>query len=181
MRKDWNGILKILEIQQVRNNQVIWEQKNIYNMLHSEGEAYFLEILFRNPNDGTLPPEFYYLGLDNRASPVVDDTMIDILDEPVGNAYARQLVSSKPDQPTGWIIVAGQSGEITYNKALGSIITFNAAGGQWGPVTMLFMTDKVNNTGKLISTVDLASEVNMEDGDALNLRMALSLRDCPIV
>lgn len=180
MRKDWHGILKILEIQQVRNNEIIWEHKNLYNMLHAEGEAYFLEVLFRNPNDGTLPPEFYYLGLDNRGSSDVEDTMADILDEPVGSGYSRQVVSSKPDQYTGWTITAGQTGNVTYNKALGSIITFNAAGGTWGPVTMLFLTDKANNSGNLISTVALASEVYMEDGDALNLRMALSLRDCPI-
>lgn len=180
MRKDWNGIIKILEIQHIRNNEVIWEDKNLYNTLHTEGEGYFLEILFRNPNDGTLPPPFYYLGLDARTALDVDDSMADLVDEPGSNAYARQLVSSAPDESTGWIIASGQSGEVTYHKALGSIVTFNAAGGEWGPVTKLFLTNKVDNTGYLISSVALSSEVTMADGDALNLRMAISLRDCPI-
>lgn len=180
MRKDWNGIMKILEIQHVRNNEVIWENKNLYNMLHTDGERFFLEVLFRNPNDGTLPPPFYYLGLDARGTLDVNDAMINLLDEPTNNAYARQLISSAPDQTTGWTVTTGQSGDITYHKALGSIITFNAAGGSWGPITKLFLTNKVDNTGYLISSVELTSEVYMEDGDALNLRMGISLRDYSI-
>jgi len=175
MRKDWNGIMKVLEIEQVRNGKVIWSKKNLYNLLHSDGEAYFLEALFRNPADGTMPPEYYYLGLDARSSLSVADTMASLIDEPSSNGYFRQLVSSKPDQPTGWLITANSG----YSKALGSIITFSAAGGSWGPVTTLFLTTQSNNDGVLISSVALSDEAYLDDGDVINLRMAMTLRDCP--
>lgn len=176
MRKDWGGILKVLEIEQVRNGKVIWSDKNLYNTLHSEGEAYLLEMLFRNPNDGTMPPEYYYLGLDARGSIEIADTMASIVDEPGGNGYFRQLVSSKPDQPTGWLITSNSG----YTKALGSIVSFSAAGGSWGPVTTLFLTNQNGNDGVLISSVALSNEAYLEDGDVINLRMAMTLRDCPL-
>jgi len=176
MRKDWNGILKVLEIEHIRDGKVIWSDKNLYNTLHTEGEGYLLEILFKNPNDGSLPPEYYYLGLDARTSIEVSDNMAAIIDEPVGNGYFRQLVSSKPEQSTGWLITSNSG----YTKALGSIITFTAAGGSWGPVSTLFLTNQNDNDGVLISSVALSDEATLDDGDVINLRMALTLRDCPL-
>jgi hypothetical protein len=176
MRKDWNGIMKILEIEQLRNGEVIWSKKNLYNILHSGAEQYFLEALFRNPADGTIPPEYYYLGLDARTSLLTSDTMSSIIDEPSSNGYFRQLVSSKPNQSTGWSIISSDG----YSKALCSVVTFSAAGGSWGPVTTLFLTTKNNNTGVLISSASLSDEAYLEDGDSINLRMVMTLRDCPL-
>jgi hypothetical protein len=176
MNKDWHGIMKVIEIEQIRNGKVIWSKKNLHNLLHSDGEGYFLEVLFRNPNNGTMPPEFYYLGLDARPSIAVSDTMASLVDEPTTNGYFRQVVSSKPDQSTGWYIVANDG----YTKALCSIITFTAAGGSWGPVNNLFLTTQNNNSGYLISSVSLSDEAYLDDGDVINLRMAMTLRDCPL-
>jgi len=176
MRKDWNGIMKVLEIEQVRNGKVLWSKKNLYNTLHAEGEAYFLKALFRNPGDGSIPPQFYYLGLDARISLDISDTMTSLLDEPNSNGYFRQAVSSKPDQPTGWYITANEG----YSKALGSIVTFSAAGGSWGPVSTLFLTTQNNNDGVLISSVSLSEEAYLDSGDAINVKMAMTLRDCPL-
>lgn len=176
MCKDWNGILKIIEVEQIRNGKILWSKKNLYNTLHSEGEEYFLEILFNNPGDGTLPPEYYYLGLDARPDIQVADTMSDLVDEPTANGYVRQLVSSKPDQSTGWELTT----ENNYTKAKCSIITFAAAGGDWGPVKNLFLTNQNDDDGVLIASVVLADEAYLEDGDSINLRMALTLRDSPL-
>lgn len=176
MRKDWSGILKILEVEQVRKGEIIWSKKNLYNTLHNGGEGYFLEVLFNNPNDGTLPPEYYYLGLDARTEISVSDTMVDIIDEPTANGYFRQPVSSRPNQPTGWSVTTNDA----YTKALCSIITFTAAGGEWGPVKNLFLTNQNDNDGILIASVALTDEAYLEDGDAINLRMALTLRDSPL-
>jgi len=176
MRKDWNGIMKVLEIEQVRNGKVLWSKKNLYNILHAGGESYFLEALFRNPGDGSIPPEFYYLGLDHRSNPEINDTMEDIIDEPVSNGYFRQVISSKPDELTGWTINSTNG----YSKATGSIITFNATNDGWGPVRNLFLTTESNNNGVLISSVSLSDEAHLENGDVINLRMVMTLRDCPL-
>lgn len=169
MRKDWHGLIKILEIQHVHDGEVIWEAKNLYNMLHSEGEEFFLQCLFNNDGDGV--PALYYLGLDDRSELSVSDTMDDILDEPTGNGYLRQTVSSV----NGWTVALHNG----VYRALSQIVTFTAAGGSWGPVQNLFMTNESGDGGVLLASVPLSGSANLSDGDAINMRMALSLRDCP--
>ena len=54
MKKPWHGIMKIIEVQHVRDSKVIWEEKNVYNMLHTQGEEFFLKCCFNNT--GSFPP-----------------------------------------------------------------------------------------------------------------------------
>lgn len=164
---NWHGLVKILEIQHIRNNEVIWESKNIYNMLHNEGEKYVLDCCFNNP--GTFPPANYYFGLDNRNPITAADLIEDIVDEPVGSGYLRATV--------------GSSGQFTVDvfggvyRATGQIVTFSATGAGWGPVSSLFLTTKNDDTGILIASAPLSNTITMVGGDAINLRMALALRD----
>lgn len=169
MRSDWHGLIKVLEIQHVRNGKVIWEDRNLYNMLHTNGEEFLLTALFNN--DGTALPEYYYLGLDNRTVLLADQTMEDVEDEPSINGYSRQTLSSA----SGWDIELHNG----VHRAVGNIITFTAVAGTWGPVQNLFLTDQPNNTGYLIASVPLSVSATLTDGDAINMRMALSLRDYP--
>jgi len=169
MRKDWHGLVKILEVQHVRNGEVIWEQKNLLNTLHVGGELFVLTCCF--DNDGTLPPANYYFGLDNRATISTDDLMTDLSDEPVGNGYLRAAVAS-----SGQFTVDILSGVY---RATGQIVTFSASGGGWGPVSNLFLTTRSDNDGILIATSALSSAVTLTAGDAINMRMALSLQDIP--
>lgn len=173
MRKDWHGLMKVLEIQHIRNGKVLWEDKNLYNTMHMDGDQFFLEILFAN--DGTLLPPIYYLGLDAREAITVDDTMEDINDEPTSNGYVRQQLSSE----TGWNIQQVTSGDTAIWRAIGNIITFSASGGDWGPVNCLFLTDKPDNSGKLIASVPLSQATSVSSGDSVSMRMSLSLRDYP--
>lgn len=169
MRKDWNGIIKVLEIQHVRNGEVIWEDKHLYNTLHSGGEQFFLQCLFAN--DGTLIPDSYYLGLDARTSVAVADTIGDLEDEPTENGYIRQVLGSDG----GWVV-----NEVTdVYRAIGNIITFSASGGSWGPVSNLFLTNNSGDDGVLIASVALSSDLTLDAGDSINMRMSLSLRDYP--
>ena len=167
MRNDWHGLIKVLDINHVRNGQIIWEAKNLHNILHQNGEEYFLTVLFNN--DGSLPPANYHLGLDERSILLVDDTMSNLIDEPTVNGYARQPVSSV----SGWTIELANG----VFRALGPIITFGATGGSWGPVSNLFLTNRTDNDGFLIASVALSNTITMSDGDAINMRMGLSLRD----
>ena len=170
MRKDWHGFIKVLEIQQIRNGKVIWEDKNLYNMLHSGGEQFFLQCLFAN--DGTLIPDSYYLGLDARDTLLVADTISNLIDEPTGNGYLRQALGSDG----GWSV--NQVSDVY--RAIGNIIIFSANGGSWGPVDNLFLTNKIDNSGVLIASVLLSSQLTMNDGDSISMRMSLSLRDYPV-
>jgi hypothetical protein len=162
--------MKVLEIEHVRNGKVIWQSKNLYNTLHTEGENLLLQVLFTN--DGMLPPVNYYLGLDNRPVIAISDTMASLQGEPVGFGYVRQAVSSA----TGWQI--GLTNGVY--AAVTEIVTFTAVGGDVGPVSNLFLTDKGDNTGTLISSVPLSQPgQTIADGDAVNMRMSMSLQDIP--
>lgn len=169
MRKDWHGLMKILEIQHVRNGEVIWEQKNLLNTLHFGGELFILTCCF--DNDGSLPPANYYFGLDDRATISIDDLITDLSDEPNGNGYLRAAVAS--------------SGQFTVDvlnnvyRATSQIVTFSATSTGWGPVKNLFLATTSDNTGILIASSPLTNPISLTDGDAINMRMALALHDTP--
>jgi len=166
MKKDWHGLVKILEIQHVRDGKVIWEEKNLLNTLHIGGEMFMLTCAF-DSSPGTYPPANYYFGLDNRAAITVDDLMTDIADEPSDNGYLRQAVSS-----SGQFTIDVVSGAY---RATSQIVTFIATGSGWGPVSNLFMV----GNGILLASNPLSNTLTLTSGDAINMRMALALRDVP--
>ena len=167
MNKNWNGIMKVLEVQHIRNNKVIWEDVNLYNMLHGEGQKLILEAVFAG---GSIPSS-YYMGLDNRETLAVEDTLESLYAEPSLNGYSRDTISSATD----FTVAAEESGNY---KAQSVLLTFIASGGSWGPVKHLFMASTANNTGELISSVTLSEALSLSDGDIVNLRINLSLTDC---
>lgn len=169
MRKDWRGLMKILEIQHVRNGEVIWEDKNLLNTLHVGGELFVLACCF--DNDRTLPPANYYFGLDDRAAISANDLMTDLSNEPVGNGYLRAAVSSNAQFTID--LLSG------VYRASSQIVTFSATGGGWGPVKNLFLTTRSDNAGILIASSPLSSPLSLTSGDAINMRMALALHDTP--
>lgn len=170
MKKDWRGILKIIEVEHVRDGSVVWSDRNIRNILHAEGELFMLSCCFAN--DGLVVPGLYYFGLDARSSVAVTDTMADVAGEPSGNGYARQSVSSN-----GGFSVVQQSG---IYRAVPSVVTFTASGGGYGPMRNLFLTNMSDNSGYLISTATLSSPVTFTAGDAINLRMSIQLADISV-
>jgi hypothetical protein len=170
MKKDWHGLVKILEIQHIRDGKVIWEEKNLLNTLHIGGEMFMLTCAF-DSSPGTYPPANYYFGLDNRGAITVDDLMTDIIDEPSGNGYLRQAVSSSNQFTID--IVSG------VYRATSQIVTFSATGSGWGPVSNLFMATSVDGSGILLASNPLSNSITLTNGDAINMRMALALRDVP--
>jgi len=173
MNNNWRGILKIVEATHTRDGNIIWKANDMYNLLHSQGEQYILETLFYN--DGTSPPSAYYLGLDARPTIAYADTMSSLIGEPTSNGYSRQPLNSSSSGSTGWTITT----ETSLHKALSNVVSFTASGGSYGPCYNLFLTNKSNNTGKLISSVALSTPATLSSGDVLSLRMTLSLKDCP--
>ena len=165
--KNWHGIMKILEVEHVREGEVIWSERNINNLLHTQGEFFVLSCAF--DNDGAIVPANYYFGLDARPTVAIDDIMADLVDEPSTGGYSRQLVSSNG----GFTI--SQTGGIY--RAVGAVITFTSAGAGYGPVNNLFLTNQSNNAGYLISTAVLSSPITLTSGASMNLRMAMQLSD----
>ena len=167
--KDWRGILKILEISHIRNGEVIWQDHDILNLLHTEGEQFLLTCCF--DNNGSVVPPNYYFGLDSRSTLATADTMSTISSaEPSGNGYSRQTISSSG----GFTIQQVGS----YYRAVGSIVTFSATG-TFGPIRNLFLTNASDNSGYLISSAELSSPVTFATGDSVALRMSLQLRNGP--
>lgn len=167
-------LFKIDWIKHIRNNKVLWEEKDIYNVLHKRGEEFMLRALFtggNNPN--ALIPDDYYFGLDNRSAVEVADDFINILGEPSLFGYIRQTVSS-----LGEITVSENDGVI---RAITSIITFRAVGGTWGPVKNLFITDRSDNNGFLIASVPATAAFTVIDGDSVTMRMSIGLTACQTV
>lgn len=164
--KKWHGLMKILEIEHVRNEKIIWKDSNILNIFHTEGEFHVLKCAFDTTE---AVPTNYYFGLDNRPEILVEDALADLVDEPNGSGYIRASVNT-----SGQFILEKKNGVW---RSVSSIFSFAAVGGSWGPVSNLFMATTANNSGYLVGSAYLSSPVTLVDGDSLNLRMGLSLQD----
>lgn len=170
--KNWNGIMKILEIQHWDSKgTLLWEDKNVLNLLHQDGEEYLLRAAFTGGRVSNVIPDNYYLGLDNRQAVTAADTMDDLIGEPSGGGYVRQEIASAGDFAINF--------ENDHFVATSPIVAFRATTGSWGPVSNLFLTNMDDNTGYLISTAVLQSAIALNPGDAVTMRIGMKLRDCP--
>jgi hypothetical protein len=170
--KEWCGILKILDVKHLdTNGKVIWEAENVLNLMHQDGEEYLLRAAFTGGRVSTVIPDSYYLGLDNRSVPAVDNTVDDLLGEPTSNGYERQAVNSSGDFAINF--------ESNHFLATSPIVAFRATVGNWGPVGNLFLTDKSDNSGFLISTASLGTIITVNAGESVTMRIGMTLRDCP--
>lgn len=162
-KKNWNGILIIDEIIIRRNNKIIYKENHIKNIFHASGQYFFLKILFKQQN----APKKYYIGLDNRASLTIDDTLNTIEGEPIGKGYARQVIESK-----NFEINKSQSGNY---RVIGPTLSFSATTSQWGPVRNLFLTNVSSGTdGFLVSSARLAESITLTPPDTATLKFAFS-------
>jgi hypothetical protein len=170
---DWHGILKILEVNHVRNGEVIWKAENLTNMLHTLGEQFILQCAFAK---GTLntPPGSYYFGLDGRATLAYADTVNSLSgQEPNSGGYARQAVSSE----NGFIFEPIGTSPPIY-RATSQVITFTATGNFGLTVFNLFMcTSSVPASGILIASVALTQALSLVSGDSINVKMSVQLHD----
>jgi len=167
----WKRFMTILEIKHYRGDECIWEAREIPNLLHSGGEEFILKVCF-DTDAGPTIPDFYYLGTDNRTTILSGDTLEDLSGEPAANVngYDRQALSSM----VGFSVAT--SG--TSQRATTGIVSFNAIGGQWGPVQNIFLATTEDDTGYLLATASLSSARTVLPGESLTVRFGLSLQDC---
>ena len=64
-------------------------------------------------------------------------------------------------------------------RAVSPVVTYVASGSGFGPVKSFFMATSSDNTGILVSSALLSSQVTLAAGDTLNLKMSMQLHDCP--
>lgn len=152
-----------------RDGNILWQQKNVDNLLHSDGQYYLLNLGF-NQSSGITVPSSYYVGLDNRTTPDVSDTLTSLSNEPTQYGYSRQGVSS-----TNGFTLTETSG---IYKATTDTVTFSASGGNYGPISNLFLATSSGSTGYLISTISFETERTVADGQTLVMRMSVSLKNC---
>lgn len=168
---NWNGILTIIDIQHWDSEgNLLWEAKNIRNLLHQEGEQFLLQAAFTGGQTSSVIPSHYYLGLDNRSSVTATDTLDDLIGEPSSGGYERQSISSDG--------VFAINFENDHFVATSPIVVFRATVGDWGPVSNLFLTTSSDDSGVLISTVVLDTPISLNSGSNVSMRIGMRLRDC---
>ena len=160
-------LVKIIEIDHLdANGNIIWNQKNIKNTFHQEGEYFLLSVAF-NSVSGVTVPTSYYLGLDNRVNIQLNDGLENLSEEPTQNGYTRQAVSS-----ANGFTVSLQSDNYL---AVSTIVAFQATGGSWGPIRNIFLATTSTNSGYLLSSVALSEQRTVNDGENLTMRLSLGL------
>lgn len=159
--------MEILEISHISNKKILFNQKNIKNILHQSGEEFILKSLF----DDLEKIQEYYIGLDNRSSLNYSDNLTSAyVMEPNENSYERQRSSISE-----FSIINTTGGYLQANSPL---ISFRSIGGSWGPVKNIFIATSLANNGYLISSASLSQSLIVNDGEVITMKMSFGLRDC---
>lgn len=143
-----------------KDGNIRWEEKNLHNIFHDEGEEFILDVVF---NETQSVPATYYIGLDDRGTVAEADTLPPA-GEPVGNGYVRQAVNS---DATDWT-VSQVGGDF---QAVSKTVVFTAAGGPIpaaGNVMNMFLSTTLDDTGNLVASVVLSTPRIIVNGDSLN-------------
>lgn len=158
-------IMRVLDVSHFdKNGKLLFNKNNIDNILHSEGEEFILKVLF----GGSSVPSQYYLGLDSRSTLLRADTIGNLSTlEPTTSGYIRQTVNSN-----SFSFVTNQSGNYQANSP---VVLFRAVSGSWGPVRNIFLTNQAGYGGKLMSSVPLGSNLIVQDGEIISMRIGLAL------
>lgn len=168
--KNWQGIMKILEVKHInKNGRILYEEQNIKNILHISGEDFILNSLFA----GRKLPDNYYLGLDSRSSLSFTDTTSGLYGkEPSSNGYGRQSILSN-----NFSIIDLNNG---HKQANSPTVLFKAINGSWGPVKNIFLSTGFGYDDRvvLISSASLSNTISVSDGEIVTMKMGMLLSNC---
>jgi hypothetical protein len=152
------------------NNFIKYEQYDIKNILHFEGEEYILKYVFMGTD--LVIPDKYYVGLDFRSSLSRNDTLSSIYLEPSSNNYRRQAIDnwSFSSSAGNWV---AKSPPIVFSAV-------STSGAGWGPVRNIFLSTieercDSGNCKYLISSSRLDQNVTLSSGDKIVLEMSLAI------
>ena len=153
-----------------KQGKLIWEQRDIPNILHDEGEEFMIKVCF--PETASVPAN-YYIGLDARAALAEADTLATVTaaGEPAGaHGYAREAVASDNVDFT-----AQQDAGTDDWEAVTTEVTFTAAGGNWAEMDNIFLATTIDGTGKLICSSAMSVPRTVNDGETLRVTMTIRL------
>ena len=171
-------VLHIAKISHIdKQGNILWEAKNLDNILHDEGEQALLSAYFATTMSGFgSPPASIYLGLDARGSVVEADTLANLSGEPTTKiGYERKALSTAGTGANGQDFYINQPA--AYYRADGKTVIYTA-GEDWTAVTQLFLCTVLSGTaGKLIATVALSASRTLLSGDSLNASMYIGLSE----
>lgn len=187
MEKQWHGILKIEEIEHKDvDGTVLWQDKNLTNILHNNGEKLLLSTAFAG---GAIPTN-YFFGLDARTELTVGGGVAGesiVYPYVVSNIVIATGPYGEPAVGVGYlrvnitnnVFVISMDDDLHY-RASGPIISFFGSGAGWGPVTNLFLgyTNSQTSQDIILATVPLTQAVTVTNGQVINARMALKLITC---
>lgn len=152
-----------------------YEQFNIKNILHKQGEEFLLKSIFY---DKTIIPENFYIGLDARPGINRTDTLRQIIAEPSSNNYNRQLIAHGD-----WNISENSDGVFLAKSGTIIFSAISSTDAGWGPVSNIFLTttnerctlSSVSCNGYLISSAKLSDNISLNSGESVVIEMSISL------
>ena len=167
MSKNWNGLVTIEELVVRDNDKIIYEAKDLKNILHTGGQELFLGCMFKNVSI----PTTYYVGLDNRSTILANQSMSDISGEPNVSGYARQPLIKDTD-----FSFATTTNPV---KIRSSTVVFSYAGFSYSATDMFLCTVATGTSGILISTVGFGTVINVSSSStSVSMKFAMTLGSC---
>jgi hypothetical protein len=167
MSKNWNGLVTIEELVVRNEDKIIYETKDLKNILHAGGQELFLGCMFKNFSI----PTTYYVGLDSRTNILADQDMNDISGEPNVSGYARQPLIKDTD-----FSFATTTNPV---KIRSSTVVFSYSGFAYSATDMFLCTVATGTSGILISTVSFGTVINVSSSStSVSMKFAMTLGSC---
>lgn len=172
-------VLHIKDIQHLdKDGNVLWEDHDLHNILHDEGEQYILSAAFATTMASYgAPPANLYLGLDTSTRTLGEaDTLALVGENLSANGYDREALSTAGAGTVSDDFYITQPA--SYYQAQSKIIEWTAITAPWTTVTKLFLTTAVTGTtGKLICSVPLSTSRTLAIGDTIRCAMYIGLSE----
>lgn len=167
-----------------KDGKVLWEDKEVHNMFHDEGELVMVTSLFAQAYStyGVTPISNWamYIGLDNRSSLAEANTLASLTGEPSGFGYARQILACNQDGTSGKDFVITQPAAAY--QAASKTVTFTASGGAWSAVQNCFLCTHPTATTsgqytRLLCSLALSTIRTLQNGDSLQVSMNIAISE----
>lgn len=172
-------VLHIGNIQHLDSEgNVLWEDSQLHNILHDEGEQFILSAAFATTMVGFgPPPASLYLGLDTSTRTLGEaDTLALVTENISANGYNRIAVSTAGDGGSAADFYITQPS--SYYQAQSKIVEWTAITATWTTVQKLFLTTAATGTtGLLIATVPLSTARTLAVGDTIRCAMYIGLSE----
>ena len=162
----WDCIWDITH-RDVNGNVVYFERKK--NSFVNQGEEVALEVLLRNQDTIYLPDDAFYIGM-YRGTISETTTLLTVPNEPVGNGYDRVTIARST---VGWPVKEQIDGDWRMTSLE---VSYEADGGDIGPISGAFMCTSSDNTGRLICAVASSVERTILAGETMSLTMKVKCK-----